>query len=122
MTKRILIVEDNALVREMYRSALKPLNAELIEAQRGGYAAEIAKRERPDLVILDFILPDVSGHDVAKQLKAAPETAQIPIVAVTNAAVAGDEASLKAQGIAALVTKPINLSTFCQTVARLLPK
>lgn len=122
MTKRILVIEDNALVREMYRSALKPLNAELIETQRGAFAADIAKRERPDLVILDFILPDVSGHEVAKQLKAEPETAAIPILAVTNAASAGDEASLKAEGIAALVTKPINLSTFCQTVARLLPK
>jgi two-component system cell cycle response regulator DivK len=122
MTKRILIVEDNALVREMYRSALKPLNAELIEAQRGAFVADIAKREQPSLVILDLLLPDVSGHDVAKQLKAAPETAKIPIIAVTNAAVAGDEASLKAQGIDALITKPINLGTFTQTVARFLPK
>lgn len=122
MTKRILVIEDNALVREMYRSALKPLNAELIETQRGAYAAEIAKRERPDLVILDFLLPDIPGEDVAKQLKGAPETAAIPIVAVTNKATAGDEASLKAQGIAALIVKPINIATFCQTVARLMPK
>jgi two-component system, cell cycle response regulator DivK len=122
MTRRILIIEDNALVREMYRSALKPLNADLIETQRGAHAAEIAKREQPDLIILDFLLPDIPGEDVAKQLKAEPETANIPIVAVTNKASAGDEASLKTQGIAALIAKPINLTTFCQTVARLLPK
>ncbi len=97
MKKRILIVEDNALVREMYRSALKPLGAELLETQRGALAADIAKRERPTLVILDLILPDLSGQEVLKLLKSTPETENIPVLAVTNAATAGDEAALKRQ-------------------------
>lgn len=120
MKKRILIVEDNALLREMYRSALKPLGADILETQRGELAFEIAKREQPHLVILDLILPSMSGTEVAKQLKSAPETAGIPILAVTNAATSSDEAGMRTQGFAGLVTKPINITAFCQTVAKFL--
>lgn len=120
MIKRILIVEDNALVREMYRSALKNIGAQLIETQRGELACDIARRETPHLIILDLILPDISGKEVAKRLKALPETRNIPILAVTNAATAGDEAALKAEGFAGLVTKPIDIRHFSQTVGRYL--
>ena len=118
MKKRILIVEDNALVREMYRSALKPLGAELLETRRGLLAAEIARREQPSLVILDLVLPDISGQEVLKLIKSAPETARIPVLAVTNSATAGDEASLKALGFAGLITKPVNIKAFCDAVAK----
>ncbi len=118
MKKRILIVEDNALVREMYRSALKPLGAELLETQRGLLAADMARREQPSLVILDLVLPDISGQEVLKRIKSAPETAHIPVLAVTNSASAGDEASLKALGFAGLITKPINIKAFCDAVAK----
>ena len=122
MTKTILIVEDNALMREMYRSALKPFGARLVETQRGAVAAEVAKAERPSLIILDFMLPDMSGPDVAARLKAQPETASIPILAVTNAASQADEEELKKKGFAALLPKPINLARFSEVVARLMPK
>ena len=118
MKKRILIIEDNALMREMYRSALKPLGAELLETQRGLLAADIARREQPALVILDLVLPDISGQEVLKLIKSAPETARIPVLAVTNSASAGDEASLKALGFAGLITKPINIKAFCDAVAK----
>lgn len=118
MKKRILIVEDNALVREMYRSALKPLGAELLETQRGLLTADIARREQPSLVILDLVLPDISGQEVLKLIKSAPETARIPVLAVTNSATAGDEASLKALGFAGLITKPVNIKAFCDAVAK----
>lgn len=118
MTKRILIVEDNALVREMYRSALKLTGAELIETQRGELVFDIVRRERPNLVILDLILPDISGKDVAMRLKASPETSAIPLLAVSNAVTAGDETSLKSIGFAGLVTKPVDIRSFAQTVAR----
>ncbi len=118
MKKRILIVEDNALVREMYRSALKPLGAELIETQRGLLASDIARREQPSLVILDLVLPDISGQEVLKLIKSAPETARIPVLAVTNSATASDEASLRALGFAGLITKPVNIKAFCDAVAK----
>lgn len=120
MTKRILIVEDNALVREMYRSALKSTGAQLLETQRGELVVDIVRRERPDLVILDLMLPDISGKDVAKRLKASPDTSSVPLLAVSNTVTAGDEASLKAIGFSGLVTKPIDIRSFAQTVARFL--
>jgi CheY-like chemotaxis protein len=120
MTKRILIVEDNALVREMYRSALKSTGAQLLETQRGELVADIVRHERPDLVILDLMLPDISGKDVAKRLKASPDTSSVPLLAVSNTVTAGDEASLKAIGFSGLVTKPIDIRSFAQTVARFL--
>ena len=122
MSKTILIVEDNALMREMYRSALKPFGARLVETQRGAVAAEVAKAERPNLIILDFMLPDMTGPEVAARLKAQPETADIPILAVTNAASEADEEDLKKKGFAALLPKPINLARFSEAVARLMPK
>ena len=118
MTKRILIVEDNALVREMYRSALKSTGAHLVETQRGKDVLELARREKPDLVILDLILPDMSGRDVAKALKSNPETGHIPLLAVSNAVTAGDESALRLIGFAGLVTKPIDIRSFAQTVMR----
>ncbi|MEQ1753778.1 MAG: response regulator [Micropepsaceae bacterium] len=120
MTTRILIVEDNALVREMYRSALKNIGAQLIETQRGELALAIARREQPNLIILDLVLPDISGNEVAQRLKSDPETRKIPILAVTNAATAGDEAALRAHGFAGLVTKPVDIRNFAQTVAKYL--
>lgn len=122
MNKTILIVEDNALMREMYRSALKPFGARLVETQRGAVAVDVAKAERPQLIILDFMLPDMSGAEVAERLKAQAETASIPILAVTNALSQGDEEDLKRKGFAALLPKPINLARFSEVVARLLPK
>lgn len=122
MTKTILIIEDNPLVREMYRSALKSLNARLVETQRGEVAVAVAKHEHPDLILLDIMLPDMSGHEVAVRLKASPETAHIPILAVTNTATASDEDALKCKGFAGLITKPINVPRFLETVTKFLPK
>ena len=120
MIKRILIVEDNALLREMYRSALKSLGVEILETQRGELVVQIAKTEQPNLILLDIVLPDIPGTEVIKQLKQNPTTANIPVLAVTNAATARDEATLKAMGFVGLVSKPIDLRKFPQTIATLL--
>ena len=120
MKKRILIVEDNALVREMYRSALKPLGVDLIEAQNGEQVTEIVRKDKPELVILDLMLPDISGKEVARRLKSSPETSAVPVLAVSNAVTSGDEASLIALGFCGLVTKPIDIRSFAQTVSRFL--
>ena len=121
MSRKILIVEDNALLREMYRSALRPLGAELVETQRGALVPDLVRTHKPDLIILDLILPDVSGQDVIKTLRQVEGTAHIPVLAVTNAVTAGDEAALKALGFSGLILKPIDLRSVSQTVARYFP-
>ncbi len=121
MSRKILIVEDNALLREMYRSALRPLGAELVETQRGALVPDLVRSHQPNLVILDLVLPDISGQDVIRTLRQSEAGSRIPVLAVTNAVTAGDEAALKALGFSGLILKPIDLRSFAQTVARFLP-
>lgn len=118
MTKTVLIVEDNALVLEMYKSALQRLDIRVIEARRGEEALELAVQSPPDLVLLDILLPGVSGYDVLTKLRQLPGMAHVPVFAVTNAAASADEGKLKEAGFTGLIPKPINIQSFIDTVAR----
>lgn len=118
MTKTVLIVEDNALVLEMYKSALQRLDIRVIEARRGEEALELAVQSPPDLVLLDILLPGASGYDVLTKLRQLPGMAHVPVFAVTNAAAAADEEKLKDAGFTGLIPKPINIQSFIDTVAR----
>ncbi len=120
--KTVLLVDDAPANIQVATSILKD-TYKIRVATNGAKALALVKdAPPPDLILLDVMMPEMDGYEVCTRLKADPETANIPIVAVTNAASAGDEASLKTQGIAALVTNPINLATFCQTVGRLMRK
>jgi two-component system cell cycle response regulator DivK len=118
MSKSVLIVEDNALVIEMYRSALKPLNVNLLEARNGEDAVLLAATHNPALVIMDIVLPGASGYDVLKKIKSMPQTAAAPVLAVTTAASAGDRIKIKDAGFEALIPKPINIQQFVAEVRR----
>lgn len=118
MTKTVLIVEDNALVLEIYKSALEKLDIRVIEARRGEEALELAMQTPPDLVLLDILLPGASGYDVLAKLRQLPGMAQVPVFAVTNAAAAADEEKLKGAGFTGLIPKPIHIQSFVDTVAR----
>jgi two-component system, cell cycle response regulator DivK len=118
MSKSVLIVEDNALVVEMYRSALKPLNVQLFEARNGEDALTLAALHSPALILMDILLPGANGYDVLKRIKALPHGGNAPVLAVTNAATAGDRAKMKEAGFEALITKPINVQNFVAEVRR----
>jgi CheY-like chemotaxis protein len=121
MSKTVLVVEDNALVVEMYRSALKSLGVTLIEARNGDEALKALQLHAPDLVIMDILLPGPSGYEILKQLKGHPKAAHVPVLAVTNTAAAADSVKLQEAGFSALIPKPINIQHFIDTVARYLP-
>jgi CheY-like chemotaxis protein len=118
MSKHVLIVEDNALVVEMYRSALKQLDVVLQEARNGDEAIRLAAGQTPDLVIMDILLPGADGYDVLKRLRALPGLANAPVLAVTNAAAAGEADMIKRAGFEALIPKPINVQNFITEVRR----
>jgi CheY-like chemotaxis protein len=118
MSKSVLIVEDNALVVEMYRSALKPLNVHLLEARNGEDALALAATHSPALILMDILLPGANGYDVLKKIKQLPNAAAAPVLAVTNAATASDRTKIKDAGFDALITKPINIQTFVAEVRR----
>lgn len=120
MDKRILVVEDNMLVQEVYASALQQLDCDIVTADDGHEALELAEEERPDLIIMDIMLPGVSGLDLVQQMKADPELKDVPIIVVTTMANAGDQEKIRAAGADAYLPKPIQIDEFIDAVRRTL--
>src|SRR5580700_9485739 len=89
--KRILVVEDNELNMKLLNDVLEAHGYVVLATGEGAVAVAWAQQYRPDLILMDLQLPDMSGLEVTRQLKADPETTSIPIVAVTAFAMAGDE-------------------------------
>nr|HID14218.1 response regulator [Anaerolineae bacterium] len=108
----ILIVEDSLLNRKLVETVLRSQDYRLLLAVDGEEAIEIATRERPDLILMDMQLPKVSGYDATRTLKSQPETAYIPIVALTAHAMAGERERALAVGCDGYITKPIDTRAF----------
>lgn len=83
-TATVLVVEDDAATREMYRQALAASGYRTIAVGDGLGALRHLEGDRPDVVVLDLVLPTVAGHDVYKELRAHPETCEIPVIIVTG--------------------------------------
>jgi len=116
MAKTILIVEDNALVMKVYNTALASLGCAIVQARNAQEAMDRARQSKPDVVVMDIMLPGVSGLDITRQLKADPELKDIPVIAVTTLAAAGDQAKIKEAGCDAYLPKPINVDGFVRKV------
>ncbi|RLC99582.1 MAG: response regulator [Chloroflexi bacterium] len=108
----ILIVEDSALNRKLVETVLQPYGYRLLIAVDGKEAIEIATREKPDLILMDIQLPKVSGYEATQTIKAQPETAHIPILALTAHAMTGDRERAVAAGCDDYITKPIDTRVF----------
>ena len=108
----ILIVEDSALNRKLVEAILRPHGYRLLIAVDGAEGIEIATREKPDLVLMDLQLPQVSGYDATQTLKSQPETAHIPIVALTAHAMAEEHERAMEIGCDGYITKPIDTRAF----------
>jgi two-component system, cell cycle response regulator DivK len=116
--KKILVVEDNELNRKLLTDLLSFQGHEIFETAHGLDAIRIAHDAHPDLILLDIQLPDVSGFDVARRLKADDATHSIPIIAVTAFAMVGDEQRALQSGCDAYVSKPINVANFLAMIER----
>jgi two-component system cell cycle response regulator DivK len=114
----ILIVEDNELNLKLLNDILEYHGYSILAARLGEDAIQLARRHTPSLIILDMQLPDISGLEAARRLKADEQTRAIPIIAVTAFALQGDEAKVIASGCDAYVSKPLNVAEFVGTVAR----
>lgn len=115
---RILIVEDNALNMKLLRDLLEASGYETIATAEGGAALALARVHQPALILMDLQLPDISGFEAVKQLKADAQTRAIPVVAVTAFALLGDEEKALASGCDGYVSKPIALGDFLDKVRR----
>ncbi len=108
MKKRVLLIEDNEQNRYMMSFLLTRKGYEVVEAGDGPAGIELARRIRPALILLDIQLPGMDGYTVAGELKAIPETASIPIVAITSYAMTGDRERGIAAGCDGYMEKPID--------------
>ncbi len=91
-----------------------------IQTQEGMKALALAREERPDLILMDIQLPEVSGLEVTKWIKEDADLRSIPIIAVTAFAMKGDEEKIRAGGCEAYIAKPISVGKFIETVKKFL--
>lgn len=120
MPKKILIVEDNELNMKLFTDLLDAHGYDTCQTREGLKAIKMAKKHKPDLILMDIQLPEVSGLEVTKWIKDDKEIADIPIVAVTAFAMKGDEKRIRAGGCEAYISKPITVSSFLATIRQFL--
>jgi len=116
MTKTVLIVEDNELNMKLFNDLLEAHGYATLQAREGMIALELAREHRPDLILMDIQLPEVSGLEVTKWLKEDEELSSIPVIAVTAFAMKGDEEKIREGGCEAYIAKPISVASFLETV------
>ena len=118
--KKILIVEDNELNMKLFHDLLEVHGYETIQTKDGREALGLAREHRPDLILMDIQLPEVSGLEVTKWIKDDEDLRSIPVIAVTAFAMKGDEEKIRNGGCEAYIAKPISVSTFLQTIEKVL--
>jgi two-component system cell cycle response regulator DivK len=116
MAKTVLIVEDNELNMKLFHDLLEAHGYRTLQSRNGFDAMEIARADRPDLILMDIQLPEVSGLEVTKWLKEDDELKSIPVIAVTAFAMKGDEERIRQGGCEAYISKPISVGKFLETV------
>jgi signal transduction histidine kinase len=112
----VLVIEDNPVNRKLARNVLRSRGYRVLEADTGEEGIEIARRERPQLILMDLQLPGLDGMEATRRLKADPRTSAIPVVALSAHAHGVDEERARAAGCAGYIAKPIRLSRFPQQV------
>ena len=120
MSKTILIVEDNELNMKLFNDLLQAHGYNTLQAKDGRVVIEMTRKNRPDLILMDIQLPEVSGLEITKMLKADDDLCGIPVVAVTAFAMKGDEQKIRSGGCDGYIAKPISVASFLQTVSRFL--
>jgi two-component system, cell cycle response regulator DivK len=120
MSKTILIVEDNELNMKLFNDLLQAHGYATLQVKDGRSVVEITRQNRPDLILMDIQLPEISGLEITKMLKADDDLRSIPVVAVTAFAMKGDEQKIRNGGCDGYIAKPISVASFLQTVSRFL--
>src|ERR1700684_3803452 len=120
MAKTVLIVEDNELNMKLFHDLLEAHGYSTVGTRNGIEALDLARKHRPDLILMDIQLPEVSGLEVTKWLKDDQELKRIPVVAVTGFDMKGDEERIREGGCEAYLSKPISVGKFIETIRHFL--
>ncbi len=118
--KRILVVEDNETNMYLIKFMLEKSGYEVIEAMEGAVGVELAVKEKPDLILMDIQLPDIDGLEATKRIRASEADSEIPIIALTSFAMAGDRERALTAGCTGYIEKPINPETFMAEIEKYL--
>lgn len=115
-TKRILYIEDNEQNRRLIRKVLNFNGYDVLEAEDGLKGIAVAAREHPDLILMDINLPGIDGMEATSRLKSSPDLSEIPIIALTAAAMRGDRERIMASGCDGYLQKPIDSLLVIETI------
>ena len=118
--KKVLIVEDNDLNMKLFNDLLIAHGYGTLQSRDGIEALKLARQYRPDLILMDIQLPEVSGLQVTQWIKEDHDLRAIPVIAVTAFAMKGDEQKIRDGGCEAYIAKPISITSFLRTVERFL--
>lgn len=116
--KTVLIVEDNELNMKLFHDLLDAHGYRTVQTRSGLDALALAREHKPDVILMDIQLPEVSGLEVTRWLKDDDALRDIPVIAVTAFAMKGDEDRIRSGGCQAYISKPISVMTFLDTVRR----
>ena len=121
MGKRILVIEDTEDNRQIIRDLLTSFDYQMIEAVDGTEGVRMAQAHHPDLILMDIQLPVMDGYEATRRIRAIPELARVPIIAVTSYALSGDEAKTREAGCDGYVAKPFSPRQLLAKVREFLP-
>jgi two-component system, cell cycle response regulator DivK len=116
----ILIIEDNEKNRKLCRDVLQVKGYQTIESETAEEGLKLAREKSPSLILMDIQLPGMDGITALKQLRADPQTAHIPVIAITASAMTHNRTTMLAEGFDGYQTKPISLREFLAEVQRVL--
>ena len=118
MKKKVLIVEDNELNMKLFKDLLEVHDIHTVDTRNGNEAVDLARQEKPDLILMDIQLPEISGLDITKILKEDDELRSIPVIAVTAFAMKGDEEKIREGGFEDYISKPISVQNFLEVIQK----
>ncbi|HWL91000.1 MAG TPA: response regulator [Actinomycetota bacterium] len=118
---RVLVVDDEPDVLLLCRLNLQQRGHELLEASEGTRALELAKERHPDVIVLDLMLPGMTGYEVLETLKGDPATSDIPVLVLTAKSLRADRERSQGMGAAGFLTKPFLPDELCEMVDSLVP-
>lgn len=121
-TARILVVDDESDVVQMIDRMLSAEHFDVIHAYDGISALDMAEAEKPDLILLDIMMPMMSGYEVCKQVRANPQTQDIPVLFMSSGHSADVRAQSQKAGANTLIVKPFSPAELVAQVRRHLPK
>jgi twitching motility two-component system response regulator PilH len=118
---RVLIVDDSPSQLMGMKRIIEKLGHEILTAEDGALGVEVAKRELPDLILMDVVMPNLNGFQATRSIAKEPTTSHIPIVLVTTKDQETDRVWGMRQGAKAYLTKPVNEAALMKLVKELLP-